>query len=68
MMRRITIDMAPLVASPTPTGKRVEATLMWEASNGDLYVAPDHGSPLYINRRWVIVNAPNCVTSERKES
>lgn len=54
MSRWVLIDTAPLIASPERQGTTREAEVLHTLTNGDLYVCPVGGSPLYIRPHWVV--------------
>jgi hypothetical protein len=50
---RVKIDIAPLIASPEPSGTLHEGEVLEDESNGRCYFAPVRGSPLYISTHWI---------------
>jgi hypothetical protein len=49
------IDTAPLVASPTPTGKSARCEVVHGCSENDpqVYVHTEGGSMLYVFKKWI---------------
>jgi hypothetical protein len=57
---RVTIDMAPLVASPEATGEEHSGEILDLNSLSErIYFAPDGGSPLWVNMKWIIDVEPS---------
>lgn len=50
---KVKIDIAPLIASPQPTGTLREGEVLFDEFNGRCYFAPYRESPLYISTHWI---------------
>jgi hypothetical protein len=47
------VNMAPLIASPEEQPQWVPCTALLASWSDDVYIATEHGSPLYVRRHWL---------------